>query len=199
MASNKKQVVHGYEIKEAVLFTNRRGIAWAENPNAPQPFVTWQFTEEDGRRDYYWGHYRDKKYLAENDFHTRISEYQREYGVAIRSVFPEMEVYSYFSTQRPVDIGTFPKTANGPLLHVNFDERLPVEQSAFCAWGILTYSAPLTEKQMADYELRAARDNPDLNKPEKLPIAVQLEQGAAQAAKENAVRPAPDKNTDRSR
>jgi len=158
-----KEIVHGYEVKKAVVFSNDRGFALGENQNAVQPFVTWQFTEEaNGKRDYYWGHYFEHGRKAERDFEFRIAEHQTRNGVAARSVFPEMEQYSYFSTQRPVDIGTFPKTENGPLSWVNFDERLPVENGAFRAWGILTYSAPLTEKQIDDYELRGAISNPDI-------------------------------------
>ena len=55
---NMEEKIHGYEVKRSVVFENNRGFALAENPDAPQPFVTWQFSEkENGRRDYYWGHY----------------------------------------------------------------------------------------------------------------------------------------------
>jgi hypothetical protein len=74
------------------------------------------------------------------------------------------EVYKYYSTQRPVDIGTFPKTAGGPTEIVNFDKCESVEHGMFRAWGYLLYGAPLTEKQASDYELRAAPDNPDVKK-----------------------------------
>lgn len=70
--------------------------------------------------------------------------------------------YRYYSTQRPVDIGTFPKTEGGPEHIENYDKRGPVEDGRFLAWGHLDYSTPLTEKQMEDYELRVAFDNPDL-------------------------------------
>ena len=68
--------------------------------------------------------------------------------------------YKYYSTQRPVDIGTFPKTESGPVKIVNYDKREWVENATFRAWGHLAYDAPLTQKQMDDYELRAASDNP---------------------------------------
>ena len=153
--------VHGYEIKKSVLFENDRGFALAENLNAPQPFVTWQFTEENGRSDYYWGHYTQNSDAAAKDFETRVAEYQKDYGVSEKSMRPVPEVYKYYSTQRPVDIGTFPKTENGPTEIVNFDQRESVENGRFLAWGYLLYRAPLTEKQMDDYELRAAPDNLD--------------------------------------
>lgn len=154
--------VHGYEIKKSVLFENDRGFALAENPNAPQSFVTWQFTEKKGGgRDYYWGHYTQSADSAAKDFETRAAEYQKDYGVSEKSARPAPDVYKYYSTQRPVDIGTFPKTENGPAEIVNFDQRESVENGKFQAWGYLLYRAPLTEKQMADYELRAAPGNPD--------------------------------------
>ena len=75
-------------------------------------------------------------------------------------------LYKYYSTQRPVDIGTFPKPPhNAPDEIVNYDQRIPVEGGAFLAWGHLTYTRPLTERQTADYELRPAPDNPDRPRP----------------------------------
>jgi len=68
--------------------------------------------------------------------------------------------YKYYSTQRPISIGTFPKE-NSPIRIVNFDRREWVEDTMFQAWGFITYDAPLTQQQVQDYELRAAQDNPD--------------------------------------
>ncbi len=255
--------VHGYEIKKSVLFENDRGFSLAENPKAPQPFVTWQFTEnENGKRDYYWGHYTQNSDAAAKDFEARVTDYQNSYGVSEKAARPVPEVYKYYSTQRPVDIGTFPKTESGPAEIVNFDQRESVENGKFLAWGYLLYHAPLTEKQMADYELRAAPGNPDQFRltPEqleqqaqvvgkweqakhipdakrltwwypdfgvfvknelisdtelskryekvmeikarsvrKIPIAERLKEGAEQAEKDNAARPAPTKNTEKDR
>ena len=71
-------------------------------------------------------------------------------------------LYKYYSTQRPVDIGTFPKPPrNAPDEIVNYDQRIPVENGSFLAWGHLTYTRPLTKRQTSDYELRPAPDNPD--------------------------------------
>jgi hypothetical protein len=69
--------------------------------------------------------------------------------------------YRYYSTQRPVDIGTYPKADNNLVLFANYDKREYCENDTFRAWGYLAYDAPLTERQIADYELRAASDNPD--------------------------------------
>ena len=77
----------------------------------------------------------------------------------------EQEFYCYYLTQRPIDIGTFPKPpGNEPTEICNFDERMPVEHGAFPAWGVLTYAKPLTEKEISDYELRPSRYNPDVRR-----------------------------------
>ena len=84
--------------------------------------------------------------------------------------------YKYYSTQRPVDIGTFPKSGAEPVNIKNYDSRMVVEGGAFRAWGELSYSIPLTQKQMDDYELRAALGNPNQMKlaPEQLEARVQI-------------------------
>jgi len=256
-----KDNVHGYEIKRSILFANDRGFALAENPNAPQPYVTWQFTEENGWRDFYWGHYTANADAAAKDYATRVEDYKERYGVTEKAARPAPEVYKYYSTQRPVDIGTFPKTESGPVEIVNFDKRESVENGGFQAWGYLLYHSPLTEKQINDYELRAAPGNPDQLRlsPERLeqqvqtvgkweqakhipdtkrltwwypdfgsfvkkefvtdaelsgrygkimeskarnekrPISERLKEGAAQAERDNAARPAPTKNTEKDR
>lgn len=169
-------LVNGYEIKRSILFDNDRGFALAENPNAPQPFVTWQFTEENGKRDFYWGHYTANADTAAKDYEARIEDYTRQYGVVEKAARPAPEVYKYYSTQRPVDIGTFPKTEGGPAEIVNFDQRESVENGKFQAWGYLVYHAPLTENQTDDFELRAAPGNSDQLRltPEQLEQQVQV-------------------------
>lgn len=75
------------------------------------------------------------------------------------------EEYKYYSTQRPVDIGTYPKSRENPMIgFTNYDNRIPVEGGAFRAWGELVYGKPLTEKEAADYELRPARENLDVRR-----------------------------------
>ena len=97
----------------------------------------------------------------EQDFAARVQEYQRLYNVGVRRV-EAPGLYKYYSTQRPVDIGTFPKPPrNAPDEIVNYDQRVPVENGSFLAWGHLTYTRPLTKRQASDYELRPAPDNPD--------------------------------------
>lgn len=77
----------------------------------------------------------------------------------------KQEQYKYYSTQRPIDLGTFPKPVDNPLLtFTNYDERIPVEHGAFLSWGELIYAKPLTDRQASDYELRPAPGNPDIRR-----------------------------------
>ena len=62
-------------------------------------------------------------------------------------------LYRYYSTQRPVSIGTYPGKPEN--IH-NFDDRQEVCGGKMQAWGYLEYKEPLTEKQMSEYELKPA-------------------------------------------
>ena len=210
-----KVINEGYEILRSVLFENDTGFALGFNNNTHDPmYVTWKFNEENGKRDYYyWGHYKTSLETATKDYEIRIAEYQQQYKVS------EKGAYKYYSTQRPVDIGTFPKTEeNTPIRIVNFDIRENVEAGSFKAWGFLIYDAPLTEQQIAEYKLRAAPDNPDIVEFEaivteaaceeieavfaeqrKKPLAEQMKEGAEQAAKNNAALPASSKDKKKDR
>ena len=71
----------------------------------------------------------------------------------------ENGTYRYYSTQRPVDIGTFPKPPDNPVVEVHnydADSRIPVENGMIQAWGYVEYQKSLTEKEAGDYELRPA-------------------------------------------
>ena len=79
----------------------------------------------------------------EKDFTDRVQEYQRIFKVKVAQT-EAPGLYKYYSTQRPVDIGTFPKPPhNAPDEVVNYDQRIPVEDGTFLAWGHLTYTKPL--------------------------------------------------------
>ena len=114
----------------------------------------------------------------EQDFTNRLVEYQRLFKVSV--VHPGL--YKYYSTQRPVDIGTFPKPPhNAPDEIVNYDQSIPVEGGAFRAWGHLTYTKPLTDKQVADYELRPAFNVHELRRKRgERPLSIAEQMKAAQ-------------------
>ena len=173
----------GYSILKAVMLENGRGFALGHHPTAPSPYVTWAcYDDKNGQRQYEWGHYGNDLAAMEKDFSARVRDYQRLYHVEIvQTEAPGL--YKYYSTQRPVDIGTFPKPPhNAPDEIVNYDQRIPVEGGAFPAWGHLTYTRPLTEKQAVDYELRPAPGNPDRPRP----IAEQMRE-AGTLAKEKTL------------
>lgn len=159
--TENEDIVQGYRIKQSRGFDNNRGFVIAENPGAPSPFVTWQYTEDNGSRDYYWGHYFSDERSAVKDYENRVSEYMADYGKA------EGSLYRYYSAQRPIDIGTLPKTGSPPVTVVSFESRAPVERGRFMAWGYAEYLSPLTETQIDAYELRPACNNPDRVKLER--------------------------------
>ena len=98
----------GYEIIKAVMLENGRGFALGHHPTAPSPYVTWAcYDDKDGQRQYEWGHYGSDRAALEQDFAARVQEYQRLYNVGVKQT-EAPGLYKYYSTQRPVDIGTFP-------------------------------------------------------------------------------------------
>lgn len=63
-------------------------------------------------------------------------------------------MYRYYSTMRPVSIGTFPNPDGNKVKNIqNFDFREYVESIDHKAWGFVEYEKPLTDKETADYEL----------------------------------------------
>ena len=97
----------GYSILKAVMLENGRGFALGHHPTAPSPYVTWAcYDDKNGQRQYEWGHYGNDLAAMEQDFSDRVKDYQRLYYVGIvQTEAPGL--YKYYSTQRPVDIGTY--------------------------------------------------------------------------------------------
>lgn len=104
-----------------------------------------------------------------------------------KSVEPDKDsgLYRYYSTQRPVTLGTFP---GKPINIHNFDTRESVCGGQMQAWGYVEYKKPLTEKQMNDYELKpevreaVAREQPSFSVSEK---PVEKETGKKKSVMEN--------------
>ena len=77
----------------------------------------------------------------------------------------DKETYKYYSTQRPIDIGTYPNSYFNRPVHMDlYFTRLEVTGEAFQACGAITYAQPLTEREMQDYELRPSRENLDIRR-----------------------------------
>lgn len=70
--------LQGYEIKQAICFDNNCGFVLAENPCAVQPFVTWQFAEYNGTKNFCWGNYFLKQKSSVLDFEMRVKEYKKD-------------------------------------------------------------------------------------------------------------------------
>lgn len=60
----------GYRIMERFP-VGEQGFVLGHNPNAPNPYVTWQY-RTDAPGHYFWGHYHNEKEAAYIDYHSRI-------------------------------------------------------------------------------------------------------------------------------
>lgn len=63
--------------------------------------------------------------------------------------------YRYFSTQRPVAPGTFPKKPGCEIS--NYPQKIYIDGTGFSAWGHIDYDEPLTDAEVNQYELKPAR------------------------------------------
>lgn len=77
--TESKDENQGYVIEKAILFDNGQGFVLGKHPR--EGFATWQFTEKEGHRDYYWGHFCNDETAAEKDYADRAADYQHQYGV----------------------------------------------------------------------------------------------------------------------
>ncbi len=64
--------VHGYDITRSIYFDDKRGFAIGRNLGAPSPYVCWQFTVENGARDFYWGTYCNDGQGAVDNYTARV-------------------------------------------------------------------------------------------------------------------------------
>jgi hypothetical protein len=88
--------VHEYDIIRSIAFDDNRGFAIGRAPEAVETFVCWQFTLENGKRDFYWGHYCDSEKAAADNFIARIAththgENLREVPLTLAAVSSERE------------------------------------------------------------------------------------------------------------
>lgn len=74
------------------------------------------------------------------------------------------KMFRYYSTQRPVDIGTYPKSTGEPIRIRNYNRRIRIEPWGFLAWGYLEYASPLDARQADDYELKLSPEDPRVNR-----------------------------------
>ncbi|MCL2409396.1 MAG: hypothetical protein FWC96_07260 [Oscillospiraceae bacterium] len=104
--------MNGYEIVRAIQFDNDRGFAIGLNPHAVNQFVTWQFTTENGARDFYWGNYCDELSDAAQNYTARIISYMDDYDV--KEVRREAVVVSNRTAGITPDMNEVKQTLNTP-------------------------------------------------------------------------------------
>jgi hypothetical protein len=67
--------VQGYSVKRAVLYDNSRGFAFAHNPDAVSPYVTWRMYNDNGKLEYESGNYYGDEVKALVDYISRAKRY----------------------------------------------------------------------------------------------------------------------------
>lgn len=71
--------------------------------------------------------------------------------------------YRYYSTERPVTPGSFPKPHGNKILAVeNFETRSYVGRLGCEAWGYVEYESPVSEVLLNDFELVSDCENKKL-------------------------------------
>jgi len=80
------QRVAGYEIARMITFNDQRGFAIGHNPDAVNPYATWQFSIEAGVIDFYWGAYSNSEKDAADNYTARTMVHMS--GGDVREVDP---------------------------------------------------------------------------------------------------------------
>ncbi len=150
------ETLDGYGIQNSILYETGHGFVLAHAKDRIKGFMVLQFTETPFGRDFYHGRSFALKSDAERDYRRRADNYGYLYKAVPRSRQKPAQYCRYYSTQRPVDIGTYPKPdGNEPIVIINYDcdRHRPVAGGRLSAWGELTYREPLAEEQAEAYEL----------------------------------------------
>lgn len=88
------------------------------------------------------------------------------------------DMYKYYSLERPVSLGTYPKSKDNPMMAFeNFEDNFRCikmsvvdKDKTFKAWGYMIFPHPLTDKEIHDYELGDAGAIPRDTKVITLPM-----------------------------
>ena len=77
----------------------------------------------------------------------------------------------YYSTERPISIGTYPKPAGNKVLDIiNYSEKTYCKEAGRACWGYIDYEKPLTKQEMDDYELVEAGGKDGDNEGRKITV-----------------------------
>lgn len=95
-------------------------------------------------------------------------------------------MYKYYSLERPISIGTYPKNKDNKMIAFeNYendnqcvkkeicDSNVSIINNIFSAWGYLLFEKPLTDKEISDYELADAGLVKKETKISELPLDLQ--------------------------
>ncbi len=90
-------------------------------------------------------------------------------------------MYKYYSLERPISIGTYPKNKDNKMIAFeNFEnnsrcikKEICDSNNIFMAWGYLLFEKPLTDKEISDYELGDAGLVKKETKISELPLDLQ--------------------------
>lgn len=67
-------------------------------------------------------------------------------------------MYRYYSTQRPVGPGTFPRPEGNNVVELhNFDSKTYCEEIGLEAWGYVVYENPVPDVMLRNYEMTARK------------------------------------------
>jgi len=80
--------VQNYIIKQAILFESDRGFAFAHNPEAVEPYVTWHMFNDNGKLSHESGNYFSTEGKALIDYINRVSKHKQDY-IAKEKPLPE--------------------------------------------------------------------------------------------------------------
>lgn len=65
----------------------------------------------------------------------------------------------YYSTERPVSLGTYPKSKDNKITEIfNYDDKTYIEEIGREAWGYIDYLYPLSNSDIINYELVAEQN-----------------------------------------
>ena len=125
--------VKNYVVNRAVLFDNNVGFAFAHNPEAVSPFVTWRMFNDNGKLEYEWGNYFGSEEKALVDYISRATDYQRnekvkEIPLPVPSESPEVKrLIQFIDSQYREQF----KIPDGDSIRITYplgDGREPVER-----------------------------------------------------------------------
>lgn len=96
--------------------------------------------------------YPEQVKLTSDKMPLPVKEFKKDEQDLTLNEETQQQFYRYYSTQRPVSIGTYPKSQK-TINMTNFNERKIVDEIGREAWGYVEYESPLTEQEMNQYEL----------------------------------------------